>query len=941
MFSSSITGLLPNTTYHIRAYATNSVGTTYGDDLTFTTTATAPKVKTMAVSELKTTSVTSGGNVISDGGEAVTIRGVCWSTAINPTTADPQTNDGTGTGTFTSSITGLTANTTYHVRAYATNSVGTSYGDDVVFTTAENPVISGRVSMPDGTGVSGVGLSFSNGGGTATSDGSGYYSTIVSYEWSGQSVPAKGGYSFSPVQRTYNTIITSQSGQDFLVTQSAPRVQILTPKDGAKISGSVSVEAEAVDEDGLDSLEIFIDGVSRAKGSGNLCSMTWDTKAAAFGDHVIKAVATDRFGLTASIQIKVRVDNPPIIRIINPAAGANIFGTVNVRAEASDDDRVATVEFYINGIKAAERTNEEESVPDGGRPRQSDARLRRSALRKPDVSSRESSPVSTGLKAIVLNEEGRLLMLGHDEGPVPLTSREERVLYARHAPDGRFAVVFENSGRLSNKTSRGSLSMWNPTMQTWECLAGTDINVRTDFQSSPAVQFDAMGHPYYVIADAAGRDHVREGEASSPGFLLQEGLRLMEWLIKADGGLLLAGREPGSGRMVLQEITPEGEIREATLPLTMAPTFGETPAGRMLLSLSRENGAVLYEVRRNGGALSLEKILTSGFDTTEIGILPEHPAERFIKTTSGEVFGILGGNGTENLIQVHPVPCRFGLGSLDRITKIATVGESLIIAGSLKGQPQIISYRPSDGLETLVYAGPHEVIGLDALPDGSILIAGRHLEGRSMVIGTLDAGEAGSYIYTEIAEIPGDTDFLLGWRTAGLPGFSSRLTWPNQVSSIRSIDDPADIQGTSTEAVYNFDLSTLLYPNSPIEIKAVATDSGGQTSSDTITVRVANLQIGMSGRRVEFKAWIIRKWIGEITLATVNAANIPWTKIIVYRSINGGSPTIFQEIPVSSFVYGSLKFEDRYLNQNMRYSYQVVAVDASGMIVGRSNQIEI
>ncbi len=95
-----------------------------------------PTVTTAAVSAVGLTTATCGGNVTSDGNEAVTARGVCWSTSANPTTADSKTTDGTGTGAFVSSITGLAPGTTYHVRAYATNSVGTAYGADVEFTTS-------------------------------------------------------------------------------------------------------------------------------------------------------------------------------------------------------------------------------------------------------------------------------------------------------------------------------------------------------------------------------------------------------------------------------------------------------------------------------------------------------------------------------------------------------------------------------------------------------------------------------------------------------------------------------------------------------------------------------------------------------------------------------------------------------------------------------------
>ena len=95
-----------------------------------------PTVTTTAITSITSTSGMSGGNVTSDGGAAVTLRGVCWSTSANPTIADPHTSDGTETGSYISNITGLTPNTPYHVRAYATNSAGTGYGTDLSFTTA-------------------------------------------------------------------------------------------------------------------------------------------------------------------------------------------------------------------------------------------------------------------------------------------------------------------------------------------------------------------------------------------------------------------------------------------------------------------------------------------------------------------------------------------------------------------------------------------------------------------------------------------------------------------------------------------------------------------------------------------------------------------------------------------------------------------------------------
>lgn len=93
-----------------------------------------PTVITDSAINITDTTATSGGNVTSDGGASVTERGVCWSTSPNPTTSDPHTSDGTGTGPFVSYLTGLTPNTQYYVRAYATNCAGTAYGNEITFT---------------------------------------------------------------------------------------------------------------------------------------------------------------------------------------------------------------------------------------------------------------------------------------------------------------------------------------------------------------------------------------------------------------------------------------------------------------------------------------------------------------------------------------------------------------------------------------------------------------------------------------------------------------------------------------------------------------------------------------------------------------------------------------------------------------------------------------
>lgn len=138
-FTCILTNLQPKTTYHIRAYAKNQAGKErYGSEFVFETkTVEKPEVVTIRTYDISENSATIEGNVISDGGEAVTERGVCWSmTNTNPTTGDNHVSSGNGLGNYYVTITGLEAGTTYYVNTYAKNSAGTSYGNVKTFTTS-------------------------------------------------------------------------------------------------------------------------------------------------------------------------------------------------------------------------------------------------------------------------------------------------------------------------------------------------------------------------------------------------------------------------------------------------------------------------------------------------------------------------------------------------------------------------------------------------------------------------------------------------------------------------------------------------------------------------------------------------------------------------------------------------------------------------------------
>jgi len=147
-FISQLSGLTPGTTYYVRAYGTNSNGTGYGNEYSFTT-ASPPTVTTSNIYDVRGNSTQAGGSVTNTGGSPILSSGLCWSTSHGPTTASSKNTS------FGDPMTGLTTNTTYYARAYATNIVGTSYGDEISFNSGfliGTETVAGIIFWNSGTG---------------------------------------------------------------------------------------------------------------------------------------------------------------------------------------------------------------------------------------------------------------------------------------------------------------------------------------------------------------------------------------------------------------------------------------------------------------------------------------------------------------------------------------------------------------------------------------------------------------------------------------------------------------------------------------------------------------------------------------------------------------------------------------------------------------------
>ena len=178
----NMTGLEANVTYYVRAYAINEKGTAYGSELSFDTQEGLPVVATGDVENITSTNATCTGQVLEEGATEVVSRGVCWSTNSNPTIEDSHASSGSGAGTFSVEMTGLSRATRYYVKAYATNGQGTSYG------TAKNFVTEGEPSVVTLDPVSEITPNSALCGGTVTDDG-GLTVTDRGFCWGTQPMP--------------------------------------------------------------------------------------------------------------------------------------------------------------------------------------------------------------------------------------------------------------------------------------------------------------------------------------------------------------------------------------------------------------------------------------------------------------------------------------------------------------------------------------------------------------------------------------------------------------------------------------------------------------------------------------------------------------------------------------------------------------------------------
>jgi uncharacterized protein (TIGR02145 family) len=338
-FLSTLGGLNALTNYKVRAYATNSVGTSYGIQETFTTLG-LPTISTNSVSSIASTAATSGGNVSSDGGSTVTARGMVYNNLQNPTTSDNFTNNGTGTGSFISVVNGLSASTLYYIRAYATNSVGTAYGNQLSFTTsvptiatvttlgatmitASTASLEGEVLSDGGSAVTAKGMAYSainanptiSNSATNNGSGTGYFLSSLS-GLSSTTVYYVRAYATNNLGTAYgNTVNFTTYGLPTVSTTNVTNVFSTSASTGGNVtsSGGLGVNARGIAYGTSSNPTVANNTTNDGSGTGTFLTFLSGLNASTL--YYARAYASNALGTSYGNQVSFTTSSPTLATV--------------------------------------------------------------------------------------------------------------------------------------------------------------------------------------------------------------------------------------------------------------------------------------------------------------------------------------------------------------------------------------------------------------------------------------------------------------------------------------------------------------------------------------------------------------------------------------------------------------------------------------------------
>jgi hypothetical protein len=366
--SAGVSGLACQTQYHFRARGTNSGGTNYGSDLTFTTSscsATAPSVATNSASSVTQTGATLNGTVNPNGSSTTTAFEYGTTTSYG-SSISAQTLTGSGSQSISSGVSGLACQTQYHFRAKGTNSGGTNYGSDLTFTTAacsgaSDLIVDGGFESATDSGIVAPGWV------VTPSPGSSHWLIIKNgpYAHAGTTYGSLGGVDYTQYDWLLQTVTIPANAT---VANLTGWVNVTTQESAGSTAYDVLwIAIYDLSGNPIATLRQLsnLDAPLSNNTLGNYFQVGPFDLTAYKGSSVqigLVALTDSSYPTTflvddVSLQVTTPSDNAPTTSITAPANGATVSGTVNVSASASDDVGVTSLEIYIDGVAKASNTN--------------------------------------------------------------------------------------------------------------------------------------------------------------------------------------------------------------------------------------------------------------------------------------------------------------------------------------------------------------------------------------------------------------------------------------------------------------------------------------------------------------------------------------------------------------------------------------------------------
>ena len=729
-----------------------------------------------------------------------------------------------------------------------------------------------------------------------------------------------------------------------------------------KIGGTVrAFSTAALDGQDAKTIDLTVDGAAIAHGDVVKVSYTKGTVGAADGG-VLESF-TDQ-------AVTNNVDNPPKITIVSPSHGESVFGLTTILANASDDVRVAEVDFFIDGVKLGEVAGD--TASQGAKPPGQSAPAPKDILPGPPVAktmgaekiesgqNSSAATASTAGSIAVFIDGHRLRKLDSRGLPSRVMDDDPEVAFVQSGPGDGLVVLFRTP-QLCDDGSAYLLALIDPSDGSRTGLHVGPGSLEHDYKFSPAVQADGEGRLYGIVRNGAFVSLCRLGDSGPAQEIYSDAANIEEWLVRRDGTVLLAGKSSGSGEQWLRSVSSNGAVYEPASRPVKTDWFLEMADGTVLASMADKTQGVyagVYQIPGDSGFLDENEAqhpLIGKADPRYAPLFAPGDGKRpswvpglewtALGSSAGSAAAgaVRGPDGTDIILELRPVAQQIQVPNLDRVDRLTITGGILCLAGRSGIDNRIVIYDLATGVASIADLGGTRIEDFVVLDNGTIQAVGYSSARQAYVAGLVEGmgTRNGSTItatgisWRETAVLAAEPRGLSLSRTTKDPGAApvspAAGLGPNAV--------PRTDQGMGDNYTFNWD--TTLWPNGTHQIKAVATDSSGQTASDETPVIVTNVLLSLQAARVEVRAWATLRYMGSLSVTVANPGPIQVSGFLVLRKTGNGNFQVVAEIPASGPALSAFAYQDKWLVNSAVYTYRIEAVNAAGNVVGRSADITI